>query len=153
PLETGAVTTDGWRVAGLFDTPYRDGGVVVSHRVIKTAGVSACAHVRLELPGTTIGLLLACQPEDEVTTRVFKLITRSDIGGDAGRLAAFIAEEDQILAEDLAILERYPSNLLPLDPRVEVNTRADRLSVAWRRLMAAAADSVSRTPERGSGTA
>ncbi len=146
PLAAGAVSTDAWLVTGLFDTPYRDGGVVVSHRVIKTAGVSTSAHVRLELPGITIGLLLACQPESAESTRVFKLITRSDIGADAGRLAAFIAEEDQILAEDLAILERYPSGLLPLDPRVEVNTRADRLSVAWRRLMATAASSSATGP-------
>jgi vanillate O-demethylase monooxygenase subunit len=138
PLAAGEVTTADWLVTGVFDTPYRDGGTVVSHRVIKTAGVSTSAHVRLELPGVTIGLLLACQPENEVSTRVFKLITRSDIDGDAGRLATFIKEEDQILAEDLAILERYPSGLLPLDPRAEVHSRADRLSVAWRQLMAGA---------------
>jgi phenylpropionate dioxygenase-like ring-hydroxylating dioxygenase large terminal subunit len=140
PLAAGEVTTDSlaWQVSGVFDTPYRDGGTVVSHRVIKTAGVSGCARVRLELPGVTIGILLACQPEDTGTTRVFKLITRSDIGREDEQLESFIKEEDQILAEDLAILERYPSGLLPLDPRAEVHTRADRLSVAWRRLMAAA---------------
>jgi vanillate O-demethylase monooxygenase subunit len=144
PLAAGSVTSSGgagggWMATGVFDTPYRDGGAVVSHRVTKTAGVSGSAHVRLDLPGVTIGILLACQPEDATTTRVFKLITRSDVGEDAGRLAAFIKEEDQILAEDLAILERYPSPLLPLDPRTEVHTRADRLSVAWRRLLAEAA--------------
>jgi nitrite reductase/ring-hydroxylating ferredoxin subunit len=150
PLAAGSVGTEAWRVTGVFDTPYRDGGTVVSHRVIKTAGVSPCAHVRLELPGVTIGLLLACQPATGELTRVFKLITRSDVGGDAGRLAAFIKEEDQILAEDLAILERYPCGLLPLDPRAEVHTRADRLSVAWRRLLA---DAVTRTTADGPGTA
>jgi vanillate O-demethylase monooxygenase subunit len=143
PLAAGDVvsSTDGRGrlVTGVFDTPYRDGGVVVTHRVIKTAGVSGSAHVRLELPGVTIGILLACQPEDAGTTRVFKLITRDDIGGEAARLDAFVKEEDQILAEDLAILERYRSGLLPLDPRAEVHSRADRLSVAWRRLMAGAA--------------
>jgi phenylpropionate dioxygenase-like ring-hydroxylating dioxygenase large terminal subunit len=138
PLAAGDVSTGDWRVTGVFDTPYRDGGVIVTHRVIKTAGVSTSAHVRLELPGVTLGLLLACQPEDHETTRVYKLITRSDLDGDAERLAAFVAEEDQILAEDLAILGRYASGLLPLDPRTEVNTRADRLSVAWRKLMATA---------------
>jgi vanillate O-demethylase monooxygenase subunit len=155
-LSAGDVVTAGWVVTGVFDTPYRDAGVVVSHRVTKTAGVSPCARVRLSLPGVTIGLLLACQPEDAGTTRVFKLITRSDIGGDAGRLAAFVKEEDQILAEDLAILERYPSGLLPLDPRDEVHTRADRLSLAWRRLVASAAGAdgaVTRTTGGGPGTA
>jgi phenylpropionate dioxygenase-like ring-hydroxylating dioxygenase large terminal subunit len=143
PLAAGDVvsSTDGRGrlVTGVFDTPYRDGGTVVTHRVIKTAGVSGSAHVRLELPGVTIGILLACQPEDAAATRVFKIVTRSDLGGDAAALDAFVKEEDQILAEDLAILERYRSGLLPLDPRAEVHSRADRLSVAWRRLMAAAA--------------
>jgi phenylpropionate dioxygenase-like ring-hydroxylating dioxygenase large terminal subunit len=103
--------------------------------------------VRLDLPHATIAILLACLPEDEGSTRVFKLITRDDIGDDAGKLETFIKEEDQILAEDLAILERYASALLPLDPRVEVNTRADRLSVAWRRLMA---DAVAQPPREPS---
>jgi phenylpropionate dioxygenase-like ring-hydroxylating dioxygenase large terminal subunit len=151
PLAAGEVTSygagDGWLVTGVFDTPYRDGGTVVSHRVIKSAGVSGSAHVRLELPGVTIGILLACQPEDHAATRVYKLITRSDVAGDAGRLDAFIKEEDQILAEDLAILERYPSPLLPLDPRAEVHSRADRLSVAWRRLLAGAAARVQADAE------
>jgi vanillate O-demethylase monooxygenase subunit len=138
PLAAGDIAAGPWRVTGVFDTPYRDGGVVVSHRVTKTAGPSGTAHVRLELPGVTIGILLACQPEADGSTQVFKLICRSDIDGDAGRLAQFVKEEDQILAEDLAILERYSSGLLPLDPRAEVHTRADRLSVAWRRLMAGA---------------
>jgi hypothetical protein len=140
PLAAGEVSASpaDWQVTGVFDTPYRDGGVVVSHRVIKTAGISGSAHVRLELPGVTIALLLGCLPEDDGSTRAFKLITRSDIGGDTARLDAFVAEEDQILAEDLAILGRYPSGQLPLDPRAEVHTRADRLSLAWRKLMAAA---------------
>jgi hypothetical protein len=100
------------------------------------AGPNGTAHVRLDLPHVTIAVLLACLPEDANSTRVFKLITHGDIDGDAGKLETFIKEEDQILAEDLAILERYSSALLPLDPRTEVSTRADRLSVAWRRLMA-----------------
>lgn len=144
PLEAGEVTAAGWRLTGVFDTPYRDGGTVVTHRVTKTAGPNGSAHVRLDLPHATIALLLACLPEDAATTRVFKLITRSDIDGDAGKLKTFIKEEDQILAEDLAILERYRSALLPLDPHAEVHTRADRLSVAWRRLMADAAAAAAR---------
>jgi phenylpropionate dioxygenase-like ring-hydroxylating dioxygenase large terminal subunit len=142
PLEAGDVTSDGWRLTGVFDTPYRDGGTVVTHRVTKSAGPNGTAYVRLDLPQVTIAILLACLPEDAGSTRVFKLITRSDIDGDPARLERFIQEEDQILAEDLAILERYPSPLLPLDPRIEVHTRADRLSVAWRRLMADAAGSL-----------
>jgi hypothetical protein len=63
-------------------------------------------------------------------------VARNDLGGDPARLAAFIAEEDQILVEDLRILERYDHEHVPLDRTVEVHTRADRLSLGWRNLMA-----------------
>jgi phenylpropionate dioxygenase-like ring-hydroxylating dioxygenase large terminal subunit len=142
PLEAGDVATEGLAVSAVFVTSYRDGGEVVSHRVTKTAGPSGTAHVRLELPHVTIGILLTCLPEDSGSTRVFKLITRDDLGGDPGRMESFIKEEDRILEEDLAILERYPSPELPLDPRAEVHTRVDRLSLAWRHVMA---DAVTRT--------
>jgi hypothetical protein len=49
-----------------------------------------------------------------------------------------VKEEEQILDEDLSILERYPGPELPLDPRVELHTRVDRLSLAWRGVMAQA---------------
>ena len=41
-----------------------------------------------------------------------------------------------MLDEDLAILERYRDRSLALDLKVEVHSRADRLSVAYRRLLA-----------------
>jgi vanillate O-demethylase monooxygenase subunit len=138
PLESGDVAAEGRLVTATFSTSYRDGGQVHSHRVAKTAGVMAAAHVRLELPHATIGILLACLPETGTATRVFKLITRDDLGGDPGRVEEFVKEEDRILDEDLAILERYPSPGLPLDLRAELHTRVDRLSVAWRRVMAEA---------------
>ena len=45
-------------------------------------------------------------------------------------------DEDAILTEDLAILERYHRMEVDLDLTSEVHTKADRLSVAWRRMMA-----------------
>jgi phenylpropionate dioxygenase-like ring-hydroxylating dioxygenase large terminal subunit len=139
PLDSGEVTVHGTGVTATFTTPYRDAGEVYTHRVTKAAAVSTTAYVRLVLPHATIGILLACLPEHAGSTRIFKLLTRDDLGGDPGRLAAFVKEEEQILAEDLSILERYPSPELSLDPRVELHTRVDRLSLAWRRVMAQAA--------------
>jgi len=45
PLSAGEVHTSGFTVSGVFETPYRDGGEVVIHRVIKMAGPSGTAHV------------------------------------------------------------------------------------------------------------
>jgi phenylpropionate dioxygenase-like ring-hydroxylating dioxygenase large terminal subunit len=132
----GRVATDGWRVTGVFTTPDRGGGEAYAHRVIKTAGPHATAHARLELPRATIGILLTCQPEDGGSTRVFTLITRAGQGADGAR---FVTAADQVLAADLAALERRAPALLPLaDGAGAVPARPDRLSVAWRRMMARA---------------
>ena len=139
PLATGEVVRDGETVTGSFTTPYRQGDVVLEHTVTKTVGVGLTVRLRLEMPGTTIGILLACTPETATTTRVHKLLARNDLGDpaapDAGRVSEFVKEEDQILAEDLVILERYTDSALPLDPSVELHTKSDRLSLAWRRLI------------------
>lgn len=155
PLAGGVVEREGAEVRASFTTPYRvDSHVasvlvetarIVTHVVTKTVGVGLTVRLRLELPGTTIGILLACTPETATSTRVHKLLTRDDLGDpehpDGAQheaLQRFVKEEDQILAEDLVILERYASSDLPLDLRAELHTRSDRLSLAWRQLLAEA---------------
>lgn len=144
----GQVETVNGRVVATFATPYREGGVVHDHTVRKTVGPALSVHLRLEISGgsatdgdetgggSTIGIVLACLPETDSSTRVFKLLARNDIDGSAARLEEFVKSEDQILTEDLTILERYPNNVLALDPRAELHTRSDKLSLAWRTLLA-----------------
>ncbi len=135
----GEVTRADGAVVASFRTPYREGGVVRNHTVTKTVGPALWVHLRLAIDGgATMGILLACLPETAVSTRVFKLLARDDIADDAA-LDEFVKSEDQILTEDLAILERYHSTALALDPRTELHTRSDRLSLAWRTLLADAA--------------
>jgi phenylpropionate dioxygenase-like ring-hydroxylating dioxygenase large terminal subunit len=132
------IVRDGWTVATTFSTWYREGGVVEAQELRKVGGASLTVYLRLDFPrtGVTIGILFCCTPERHGATRVYKAVARNDLGGDPSRLLAFIAEENQILDEDLAILERYDHESVPLDRRVEVHTRADRLSLGWRALMA-----------------
>jgi len=139
---------DEWAVETVFDTWYRnvDDPLVatgehdaVQPQVLTKRGYAATTVVlTLEFPvtGATLAILFVCTPEDASTTRVYKLIARNDFAGDPARLAACVADEDEILREDLSILERYHEMSLQLDPRVELHTRADRLSLAWRRMMA-----------------
>jgi vanillate O-demethylase monooxygenase subunit len=134
PLDGGDIVRDGMRIEAAFTTAYRDNGEVLTHTVRKTIGPALTVHLRLDLGRSRIGILLACVPERADLTRVVKLLARDDVH-DPGRLASFVKEEDQILAEDLTILERYPHRTLPLDPRVELHTGSDRLSLAWRTLM------------------
>lgn len=132
------VERSGSTVATTFSTWYREGGVVQRQELRKVGTAALSVYLRLDFPETkvAIAILFCCTPETAGTTRVYKLISRNDLDGDAERLAGFVAEENQILAEDLAILERYDHGHLPLDRTVEVHTRADRLSLAWRAVMA-----------------
>lgn len=102
------VSSDAWRLTGVFAAPEQAEPL----RVTKTAGVSGTAHARLELPHATIGILLACQPEDWTTTRVFTLIAYGGTGGGTPGVSPEIVSTD-IVSPDI-------------------------VSTAWHRLMARA---------------
>jgi phenylpropionate dioxygenase-like ring-hydroxylating dioxygenase large terminal subunit len=89
----------------------------------------------------TIGFFL--QPESEERCRIFSTIWRNDLEGDADRLQEAVDFEVKVVEEDLRIQEAFDRLALPLDPTVELHTRADRTTVELRRVLAdlvAAAD-------------
>lgn len=135
-VDSGIGRTE-WTVRTTFSTCYREQGQVQPQELLKVGSASYAVQLRLDFPeqGFTIGILFVCQPESADSTRVYKLVARDDLGGDPVRVAGFVKEEDDILTEDLVVLERYPHRELFLDPRVEMHTRADRLSLAWRSLL------------------
>ena len=66
----------------------------------------------------------------------FTIVSEYQPAGDQPTaIADLVKEEDEILAEDLLILERYRHRYIHLDNRREMHTKADRLSLAWRNLM------------------
>lgn len=132
------IERDGFDVRTTFETWYREGGRTQPQLLTKEGSASLTVRLRLEFPesGTVIAILFSCTPERAGRSRVYKLLARNDLDHDPDRLKAFIEEEDTILREDLSILERYDHECVPLDRTVEIHTRADRLSLAWRRLMA-----------------
>jgi phenylpropionate dioxygenase-like ring-hydroxylating dioxygenase large terminal subunit len=142
------VVRDGWEVRTVYDTWYanRDDPLVETgaHPLVqpqelhKIGRPFSCVLLRLKFPltGATITILFSCTPETATTSRIYKMMARDDTGGDGERLKAFVADEERILDEDLAVLERYPHTELHLDLREELHVRADRLSVAYRRLLA-----------------
>ncbi len=141
------IERDGWVVRTTFDTWYRnfddplvatgEHEAVQPQRLLKQGDAGLTVYLRLYFPVTdaTLAILFCCQPETAASTRIYKLIARNDYGGDEARITQCVADEDQILVEDLALLARYARMELHLDPRVEVHTKADRLSVAWRRVL------------------
>jgi len=141
------VTRDGWRVQTTFDTWYRnfDDPLVATgehpevqpQRLLKQGMAGYTVYLRLAFPvtGATFSILFCCQPETAARTRIYKLMARDDLASDAGRIASTVADELRILEEDLHILERFADPRVHLDT-TECHTRGDKLSVAWRRLLA-----------------
>ena len=147
------VDRDGWEVRTTYHAPYRnhDDPLVASgehplvqdHVLTKIGRPPASVRLTLDFPvtGERLAILFACQPETAdvapaCTSRWPAAAMASGRRRATDRIAELIAYEDLVLDEDLAILERYRDRSLALDLRVEVHSRADRLSVAYRRLLA-----------------
>lgn len=131
------ITREGWEVNTVFETWYREKDVIERQLLAKTGSASLTVKLRLDFPdsGMCIAILFCCTPERKGQTRVYKLLAHNGLVDDPAALAAFVAEEDQILQEDLAILRRYDHEEVFLDRTVELHTKADRLSLAWRAVM------------------
>ena len=142
------IERDGLVVRTRFSTWYRnlddpqvatgEHEAVQPQDLLKEGSASMTVYLRLFFPvtGATLAILFSCQPETAGRTRIYKLVARNDVAGDDDRIKQTVADEDRILQEDLAVLEPYHEMALHLDPRVEVHTKGDRLSVAWRRVLA-----------------
>ncbi len=144
------VAVDGWTVSTTYRVQYKnhDDPLVATgeHPLVqpqvlyKECRPMATAFITLDFPltGARLAILFAIQPEDGRTSRIYKQMARNDLGGDAARLAETVVFEDLVMDEDLAVLESYWEMGIHLDPRTEVHTRTDKLSLAYRRLLAAA---------------
>jgi len=103
-------------------------------------------RLRMEYPeaGTVSDILFCLQPENAGRTRIYTRIARNDLGGDPERIAAAVAFERRILAEDLALQEQFAIDGLPLGGRgrapgepIEVSIRPDAAGLALRRALRA----------------
>ena len=83
-------------------------------------------------------LTFTVQPEDERTCRVYQTVTGPGMA-DPERAESAAKYEMSIFEEDLELQRRALSGLeFPLDAAAELHTRADRVSVEFRRVLAAA---------------
>jgi phenylpropionate dioxygenase-like ring-hydroxylating dioxygenase large terminal subunit len=145
--ETGtpAVTRSGWTVEGVdvqSFSNHEDPAVARGERPLVqtrtatyrwTAPFAASLRLEYEGGGTNV-IVFAVQPVDDTTCRIYTIMLRNDLP-DPGALSDAIAYEQAVLEEDLRIQERMPSTF-PLDVTSEVHTRADRLTVEIRRVLA-----------------
>ena len=83
--------------------------------------------------GTVKTILFFAQPESLTSTRIFtKMLLH---GFDAASLAAEVAFEEAVLAEDLDLQRQMRLPGLPLRMRDELHVRADLLGVHLRRVL------------------
>jgi vanillate O-demethylase monooxygenase subunit len=143
------VTREGWEIRTVYEAPYRnhddplvatgEHALVQPHVLTKVGRPPASVYLTLDFPvtGRHLAILFVCQPETRARTRIYKLMAHDGIAPDElERIEGLIAYEEVVLDEDLAILERMPEMTLATDPRVEVHSTADKLSVAYRRVLA-----------------
>jgi phenylpropionate dioxygenase-like ring-hydroxylating dioxygenase large terminal subunit len=126
----------------LTDPAVLDGSrSAVQHRRM-TYGYQAplTATLLLEMldQGTWQFLTFSVQPEDQQSCRVYMTLTGPGMT-DPEQARSSIDYEMSILAEDLDLQQAALSGLeFPLDPAAELHTRADRISVEFRRVLAEA---------------
>ncbi len=131
---------DGWVFAARHHHLARllDGsGTIVERRMEFTC--TAPHHVRLRLDYGEHGAVVLAffhQPIDAATTGLFVLQLTTELAADPGKLAETIEFQLAVGAEDRAMLERLPTTAIPLDVGVETHTRADRITVELRRVLA-----------------
>lgn len=141
------VVRDTWVAHTTFDVNYRnyddplvetgEHPLVQPQRLYKEISGPTTSIVRLfhPLTGKTVSFLFASAPHDRTSTTVFKLMSRDDLTDPAAQLPELLKFEDRVLDEDLVVLEAYADMAVSTDVRAEVSTRADRLSVAYRRVL------------------
>jgi nitrite reductase/ring-hydroxylating ferredoxin subunit len=125
-----SVSRDGWTVSAIYEAPYR---VLDDPR---TQSGELPELQRSPDLGSVFTLLVSFQPERDGSTRLYRWFARNDIVGDEDRWAACLKLEEAVLAEDLLTFEHYRDYRLRLDMRGEIHVPADKLSVAFRRIMA-----------------
>lgn len=131
------VTVDGVRGSTTYHISYKNSDdplvatgehpLVQPQVLYKEFAAVSNALIRLDHPltGKRIAILFALQPEHDGSTRIFKQMARNDFAGDATKIAESI------------VFEAFHEMGVHLDLRREVHTRTDKLSVAYRRMLAA----------------
>lgn len=101
-------------------------------------------RLRIEYPNENVVLtiLFFHQPVDAVTTKLYCFDLRDDIADGRTTVEDTVAFQMSVAGEDKVLLERIVSKETPLDLQAEVHTRADRITLEMRRVLADLVDAV-----------
>lgn len=97
-----------------------------------TAPFSLVARVDYEATGVQNVVFITSQPENESTTTIYTSLLGDDFADDPESARKY---EERILVEDQWMLERYRTYRLPLDLSAQLHTKADRMTVEFRRVL------------------
>jgi vanillate O-demethylase monooxygenase subunit len=81
-------------------------------------------------------ILFFHQPVDATTTKLYCFDLRDDIADGRTTVEDTVAFQVAVAMEDKAMLERITEKWTPVDLTAEVHTRADRITVEYRRILA-----------------
>jgi len=81
-------------------------------------------------------ILFFHQPIDAATTKLYCFDLRNDIADGRTTVEDSVAFQVAVATEDKTLLERIADKSIPLDLQAEVHTRADRITVEMRRVLA-----------------
>jgi phenylpropionate dioxygenase-like ring-hydroxylating dioxygenase large terminal subunit len=105
-----------------------------------TFEATAPHHVRLRIEYLDTGVVLVItffhQPIDAQKTRLWSWNLRNDIADGRCTPEETIAFQQAVGNEDRNLLEKFTIKSIPLDPTLEVHTRADRITLELRRMLA-----------------
>jgi vanillate O-demethylase monooxygenase subunit len=142
-----SIDRDGWKIRTVYETQYRvlddpriERGELPElqlSRQTKNFHLGSTLELRMAFPdlGSTFTILASSQPECHGSTRLYRWFARNDIVGDEERWAECLKVEAAVLDEDKSALDKFRDHRLPIDTRVEVHVPADKLSLAYRRLL------------------
>lgn len=100
-----------------------------------TAPFAAWLRIDYAEAGGTNVITFFVQPVDADHCTIYSSTVRNDLHGDVDRLASAVEFEHAIVAEDLMVQEAFAHRSIPLDLTMEVHTRADRMTVEYRRIL------------------
>ena len=138
---------DGWRFTAhhrhftkaLDDSMGADGEYKVVERELLFV-FTAPHHVYLRIGYPEEGMVLTIsfchQPVDAATTRLYCTDYRNDIPDEPGAIADTVAFQQAVAAEDSALLQRIGTKAVPLVPTLEYHSKADRITLEMRRMLA-----------------
>ena len=136
---------DGWRFTAshrhftkaLGDSMGADGEYeVVERELLFVFTAPHHVYLRIGYPDMVLTISFCHQPVDAATTRLYCTDYRNDIPDEPGPIAEAVAFQVAVAAEDSELLQRIQTKAVPLAPTLEYHSRADRITLEMRRMLA-----------------